>query len=192
MPANIDLLRATIHTNALENRVRVYPFALGDHDDVITINVEGSGRRSDNATLAKPSGRTRRATAVPIEMRTLDGVLDGDDQTGPIAVMKIDVEGAEVGVLRGARNTLTASRPLIVGEFHSGLMPLYDSTFLDAYEILEPLGYRVFSFGSHRSLIEEHPRVGLGDVALIPDSRLDAAKLDLTSRGWHVQLLDQT
>ncbi|MGB7731103.1 MAG: FkbM family methyltransferase [Candidatus Acidiferrum sp.] len=53
----------------------------------------------------------------------------------PPTVIKCDVEGAEVEVLKGARETLRAYHPLILCEMHS---PAMDRT---AREILLELGY---------------------------------------------------
>ena len=51
-----------------------------------------------------------RVTTLDEETRALDGQID---------LIKIDVEGAELAVVRGARNTLASHRPMIVTEFNS-------------------------------------------------------------------------
>ncbi len=51
-----------------------------------------------------------RVTTLDDETRALDGRID---------LIKIDVEGAELAVVRGARNTLASHRPMIVTEFNS-------------------------------------------------------------------------
>ncbi|KKC25755.1 FkbM family methyltransferase [Sphingomonas sp. SRS2] len=67
--------------------------------------------RSGYSSLAKGEGRQRE---IEVPLRTLDGLI----ADGRADVIKIDVEGAELGVLRGAVALLEASRPLIM--FESG------------------------------------------------------------------------
>ena len=51
-------------------------------------------------------------------------------------MLKIDVEGAEVAVLRGARGLLESSPPVILSEFHS------PETATLGGELLRKYGYR--------------------------------------------------
>lgn len=66
--------------------------------------------RSGYSSLASGSGRQRE---IEVPLRTLDSLVDC-----PVDMIKIDVEGAELGVLRGASAMLAASRPTIM--FESG------------------------------------------------------------------------
>lgn len=81
------------------------------------------------ATLARlepgPPGNSGMARAVPdpdgdIAVLTLDDVLDAvaldTGKSAPVALIKIDVEGSAVAVLRGAARTLERDRPLIYAE----------------------------------------------------------------------------
>jgi FkbM family methyltransferase len=61
------------------------------------------------------------------------------------ALIKIDVEGAELGVLRGAQRTLSRHRPLIVFEHGSGSAEAYGTHPRDIFALLgDALGYRIF------------------------------------------------
>jgi hypothetical protein len=61
-----------------------------------------------------------RATAVA-DVQTDDAVTLDDDlaETGPVGLLKIDVDGGEVGVLTGARRLLDEQHPSVILETHS-------------------------------------------------------------------------
>ena len=62
----------------------------------------------------------------------------------PVAFLKIDVEGAEEGVLQGAAETLSRNRPLVVFE-HGLSASVYGTSSASVYELLSAAGLRVFS-----------------------------------------------
>jgi len=99
--------------------------------------------------VADENGRARFSSAGPVEMGHLadDGQLEVETasldtlvETGiipPPDIVKIDVEGAELGVLRGAQAILRARRPVVVLSTHG----------LESHEascsLLRSLGYAV-------------------------------------------------
>jgi FkbM family methyltransferase len=93
-----NALRRTIgglrHTSLVE-------CALADFDGIAPFVIEG-----DHTAGALSSD------GEPVVVRRLDDVLRGD----PVHFMKIDVEGHEIGVLRGAEKTIRRDMPIIVYE----------------------------------------------------------------------------
>lgn len=75
-----------------------------------------------------------RVTTITVPVRTLDSVLPSDER---IDFMKIDVEDAEVPLLRGAARTLSHSRPVVVVECHVNRLP-------DLIAIFESVEMEVF------------------------------------------------
>ncbi|MBM3503016.1 MAG: FkbM family methyltransferase [Alphaproteobacteria bacterium] len=72
---------------------------------------------------------------------TLDGFCD---ERGVLpSVVKIDVEGAEVDVLRGATKMIAASRPLIILSVHPRQIALLGGTAEDLYQLVRGMGYEV-------------------------------------------------
>ena len=61
-----------------------------------------------------------------------------------VDLMKIDVEGAELSVLRGARRLLERSRPTIMIELMRKWMGAYGNHPQDAVHLLTNLGYQAF------------------------------------------------
>ena len=161
-----------------------------DRDDLLTFQIALGATNRDariarEARFGAASGNARIVQAgedvgvnlmySDILVRRLDDVVAEHDLPPP-KLIKLDVEGNEVDVLRGAAETLRRSRPVILGEFNSQLMPLFGTTFPDAAMLL-PEDYRIFSFLAGDLLTEREPAVGLGDVLLVPAERVGALPL---------------
>ena len=115
-PDAIPYLHANVRENRAAGRIRVHEYALGETNTAGTM-------------------RARGHTEIDglVDVRRLDDAGFDD-----VRLMKIDVEGAEPMVLRGARETLRRCRPVVVAE--AGTAAERDA--VDA-ELL-PLGYRRF------------------------------------------------
>jgi FkbM family methyltransferase len=85
---------------------------------------------------------------------SLDGVLR-KASIEHVDVVKIDVEGAEELVLRGARNTLKTMRPIIIFEINPEASACLSLSAQGASELLKSLGYELL-------VLDEHTR---GDVS---------------------------
>ncbi len=70
-----------------------------------------------------------------------------DEEVGELRprLIKIDVEGAELAVLEGARTVLSKLKPLVIFEHVADAAALYGSDPAALWELLAGLGYRVFS-----------------------------------------------
>lgn len=107
--------------------VELEPFALGAEARSVSI-----------ASDPKSTGDSRVAGDGEIPMRTLDSFeLDGVD------LLKIDCEGYEENVVRGAEQTITRDRPVIVVEQKRDMANRFGLPSLGAVAFLQGLGYRV-------------------------------------------------
>ena len=90
-------------------QARVVPVALSDRDGMAGLHA--AGLFDEMASLTKERGTME----LPVALRTGDAVLPelGVDAPG---IIKVDVEGAELEVLRGLRKTLTRARPILFFE----------------------------------------------------------------------------
>jgi FkbM family methyltransferase len=78
---------------------------------------------------------------IVVEVSTLDAELA---DVAP-AVVKIDVEGAELDVLEGGRSVLARARPLLIFEHVASASALYDAPPAAPWDLLANLGYTVFT-----------------------------------------------
>ncbi len=131
-PSNVRWLRRSIERNGYTN-VEVHELALGDEEGHVTLHL---GEKSGWHTIVP--GRRTSLGAVQVPLRRLDDVLDGR----PIDHLKIDVEGAEMAVLRGAEGTLRASpRVAALVDVH----PDMGVEVQDVRDLLESMGFSVFA-----------------------------------------------
>lgn len=122
MPANLSRL----HKNVLGlSNVAVYACALDDQNGQALMSLNGDGAL---ASLHEEG-------SLLVEVRRLDDIWDELGRP-KVPLVKVDVEGHEAGVLRGAAALLTAERPAVLIEAWTDR----DIATLD--ELLLPRGYR--------------------------------------------------
>jgi FkbM family methyltransferase len=78
---------------------------------------------------------------IDVRVSTLDEQLP---DLGP-AVVKVDVEGAELQVLEGGRGLLSGARPLLIFEHVAETAKIYGARSDALWELLSGLGYAIFT-----------------------------------------------
>jgi FkbM family methyltransferase len=167
--ANADLLERSLVENAFGDRVLFRRAAVGAAPGRAALTFPVETLNSGGAYLlrggtAPLSGNL--AKEVPVV------ALDALDLRRPVAFIKMDVEGAEPQVVRGAAKILADDRPIILSELHptqldraSGVSP---AEFLSE---LEAIGYR-----AHR--VRENGTLTAGRYQDLLGPALDAAPAD--------------
>jgi len=82
-----------------------------------------------------------RPEFIRVPVSTLDEELAG---LAP-SIIKIDVEGAELDVLRGGRTVLGEHQPTLIVEHVAAAAALYDATSAEVWDLLAGHGYEVYS-----------------------------------------------
>lgn len=94
----LSVLRENLIANGVGERVEIVPKALGEAAGTARFFVRG-----DESSLYEPTG-----DADPIEV----AIVRADEELeGPVDVVKLDVEGAELAALRGMEGFITGGRP---------------------------------------------------------------------------------
>jgi FkbM family methyltransferase len=135
---NAALVQANAATNKLVN-VTTIPAAVTDEDGWATFLDKGSleGRLSKDDTEAQAKRRERhqheRLGTLVVPVLSLDSWIAGSGVERPNLV-KIDVEGAEVGVIRGMAETLRSAGPTLIIELHGTQSEVADALDAVGYE----------------------------------------------------------
>lgn len=128
-PSTFRLLR--FNTELVDN-IQLLNQGLGDEPGTLML-VEDSMNMGASSIVKQAGAEDRQ---IPIDIQTLDTATADIDR---IAMIKIDVEGFEINVLKGAGALIASHQPIIVfeqhaGEFHNGTT--------ESLSYLAKLGYR--------------------------------------------------
>jgi FkbM family methyltransferase len=128
--------------NGLSN-VKVFPLALADANGAGELNV-ASDAYSGHNTLAKHFSESIPSIGPEaVELRKLDDLTTGLER---LDLLKIDAEGAETRIIRGASRTIGAFRPVILFESQDALLRDQGSSITELVDTIVDCGYRIFSF----------------------------------------------
>ena len=126
-PNNLQFLRSHVSQNRLE-QVTILPIALADE----------TGTARFGGGTGTGTGRLCENGASQVAVRRLDDVAAEMDLRPQH--LKIDVEGAELAVLRGGEQTIKIHRPTIFLSTHNGIAP---GIHRHCCELLIEWGYRL-------------------------------------------------
>ncbi len=155
VPHTFRVLASCVSKLRMTN-VRLYPLALSDRagEAVMTSPFyrEG-GSNYYKARIAESGGGAGPGRRYPVRLRRMDDVLAG--ARGPIRFIKIDVEGHELPVLRGAGEVLARWKPALLVEV-SRDPDDPSSTGAELFRLLEGHGYGAYRLSEGR-LIRRAP-----------------------------------
>jgi FkbM family methyltransferase len=128
-PGNLALLRRHVEANGFSSRVQIVAAACGGvHSGECELRIYGgevgavgSGFQVSEHGLNRNPIAANRQVAIRVPRVSLDGIC-GELNLRP-SVIKIDVEGSEIEVLRGASRVLRECRPRVRFGFHPFAFP---------------------------------------------------------------------
>ena len=133
------------------------PAAVGDQPGSTTIFSDAPGSKVASIHMRRDSyfgDLTAHQDMVPVT--TIDCEVE-KREIERLDLLKLDIEGAELAALRGARTTLEAGKIATIA-FEFGSANVYSRTFFrDFWDLLDPLGYhlwRICPGGELLSLVE--------------------------------------
>jgi len=133
-PVYHQITDQNVKNNILRNKIEVFPYALSNEKKKSTIYIPSGGCQSNTHINYGGTGihlpEDLRGTSLEVPCERLDDVY-----SGVTSFIKIDVEGHELQVLEGAKETIKKHMPTILIELHD----FNDS--MEEHVFLKDLGY---------------------------------------------------
>lgn len=162
--ANAELLERSIAENGFRDRIAFERAAVGASSGTAALTFPPETLNSGGAYLLQagsaplPGNLTARVPVV---------ALDDLSLTRPVRFIKMDVEGAEPLVVRGAARILREDRPVILSELHPTQLDRASGTTADAFlQQMRALGYAARTIGGVP--IDHAPSAALVSVVFVP------------------------
>jgi FkbM family methyltransferase len=120
-PSNASIIKTNVDINHLDN-IEILNVAVGEEKGRLNLSIKNS-----NSFLTKEKG----PLTIPVEVITLDSLSDIRPD-----FIKLDVEGADVLALRGAKNILK-SYPKIAIEVHKDSLTSFSTTLDELLSLVD-------------------------------------------------------
>lgn len=133
-PNNVSWIRRSVDLNGYKN-VQLCNLALSDHDGEALLYL---GKKSGFHTLLR-GARDSDQGSLKVKVRKLDNLLP-ELSVPSVNALKIDVEGAELKVLKGAAKIIAANPKIVL---FLDIHPLLGVNPSDVFDYLESLGLAV-------------------------------------------------
>lgn len=150
-PRNLAALHTNLEANAI-SRVSVTPAAVSDTCADVSFATFSFSSVSHIADSRTPAD----ATTITVPSLTLDAFVYRDGNPAP-QFIKIDVEGAETRVIRGAERVLREASPAVIVE-------AWHSHWTELAGLMETHGYRAHVLGGPQQMAN----AGVADVLFLP------------------------
>jgi FkbM family methyltransferase len=169
-PGVRDRLKRNVNLNRLAGRIILHPEALSDHAGTATLY-----GNNDMSSLSDTVYGVAEAEPIKVQLACLDDVIAIDES--PISLIKVDVQGHELEVLRGGRKIIDRHRPVLILEHEDSLFLSADEAGkrkADLGHLLAEMNYEtlyISRWGSDLLSVVDWQRPLNGDLLALPMDR---------------------
>ncbi len=143
---NYEILKLNVNMNSLSN-VKTYMLALADYNGQANLGIPRGGKSGENTMAVNEDA----LLVEKVHVRRFDS-LAYEEGIKSVDLVKIDVEGAELKVLKGFGDYLKIVQYILVEVHPKQIEVLGDST-IKLYEYLNSLGYEIYCIYSKEPYI---------------------------------------
>jgi FkbM family methyltransferase len=147
-PQALEQLRQNVARSRLAN-VLIADTACGDSYDPVRLYLH---TESNSSMASLSAANATGGAAVDVRCTPLDSLCQ-DRGLHRVDLVKIDVEGAELSVLRGMKRILRDIRPVIVLELEPRLLSSFGETSESVHTLFAGYDYHVTPLGGHSNYV---------------------------------------
>lgn len=152
-PNAYKLLINNVTRNSCSNKIIFYNGALSDSEGKVTINfVEGKEEYSSIGKINSDYIGHIISNKISVQTTTLDKLVE--QYNIKPGFIKIDTEGAELLVLKGALETLEKFHPIILSELCDNLLKELNNSAKEVIDLLKSHNYKVIDIKNPHSKIK--------------------------------------
>ncbi len=144
-----ERLKENVEQNNINN-IYSYNIALSDQNGKETITTSLDGFDAWNSIAGNQKIIGENFSEETIIMRTIDDFVKEHCSNIKIDFIKIDTEGWELNVLKGAKDYLTNNDPILMVEYALNVLENFDRKLEDIYDVLTDYGYNLYRYNHKR------------------------------------------
>ena len=154
-PEAFELLKQNVLQNGFQNRIQTVHACISDEKGKVELSyIAGSPEYSSMNGIVHAASSSQTQVEVEVDAFSLSDLVE----TQKVALIMMDVEGAEYLVLKGSKNVLTEHNPIILCECDDYLLKKFGHSSQQLTECLVNMGYSVYDEKTMRRF--SHPFVG--------------------------------
>jgi FkbM family methyltransferase len=140
-----DRLNENIEFNVFKN-IKAFNIAFSNSDQTLDIYRSKNGYDAWNSLAGFQNISDNKFEISKVECKKLDDFLDSNPSIRPPDFIKIDTEGWELNVLKGAQNYLTNNSPVLMIEYSQKNLKMANTEQSELFDYLTSLGYQLFQY----------------------------------------------
>jgi FkbM family methyltransferase len=161
----LKVLKDTVAINKCQEKVDVVEMAVDKEPGTAKFFIHSTiGGRGNTLVQNAKLGMT--SSSYEVKVTSVDVFVK--EKNIKVDCVKIDAEGAELGVLRGAANTINKQRPIILLSIHPEPIQSRGDSLTEIWDFLEENRYKVLLSGVELGKHNFCSAIDLFDVHLIP------------------------
>lgn len=162
-PISFSVLKETIRINQLENVITPVNSPVTETSGKVNFYISNTAVDVANSLVAWEKGKELHG--ITVDAFSVDDFVQ-QQKIAKVDFMKIDAEGVEYKVLKGAKETLRTHMPLIILALHPIAIATNGDSLGEIYTLVKGFGYNIFLNQKEMDEDQFCKQIGLFDVHL--------------------------